>query len=132
MHSKNRPVVGAKEKETKSVKFSVLHLNQIVRSFGYHFPTIFADENIKWIFRIVDTELDKYRIHSRIFNFTLPEDPWLAGEPGPSSAVSDGYWVILEPLPPGKHEINFKASLTDPTTGILFYSDDLKYVLNVS
>lgn len=77
-------------------------------------------------------ELDKYRIHSRIFNFTLPEDPWIGKDPGPSRAVSDGYWVILEPLPPGKHEINFKASLTDPTTGILFYSDDLKYVVNVS
>jgi hypothetical protein len=77
-------------------------------------------------------ELEKYRVHSRAFNFTLPQDPWLPGKPGPSSAVSDGYWVILEPLPPGSHEINFKARLTDPTTGILFYSDDLRYVLNVS
>ena len=76
-------------------------------------------------------ELEKYRVHSRAFNFTLPEDPWLPGEPGPSRAVSDGYWVILEPLPPGKHDIHFKASLTNPTTGILFYSDDLKYTVNV-
>jgi hypothetical protein len=76
-------------------------------------------------------ELEKYRVHSRAFDFTLPEDPWF-GEPGPSQAVSDGYWVILEPLPPGKHDIHFKASLTNPTTGILFYSDDLKDTVNVA
>jgi hypothetical protein len=45
--------------------------------------------------------------------------------------VSDGYWVILEPLTPGKHDIHFKASLTNPTTGILFYNDDMKYTINV-
>lgn len=76
-------------------------------------------------------ELDNYRVHSRSFNFTNPEDPLLPGEPGPSRAVSDGYWVILEPLAPGKHDIHFKASLTNPTTGIIFYSDDLKYTVNV-
>lgn len=59
----------------------------------------------------------------------LPNDPL---ELGPSRAVSDGYWVILEPLPPGKHDIHFKASLTNPTTGILFYSDDLKCTVNVA
>jgi hypothetical protein len=76
-------------------------------------------------------ELDNYRVHSRSFNFTNPEDPLLPGEPGPSLAASDGYWVILDPLPPSKHGIYFKASLTNPTTGILFYSDDLKYTINV-
>jgi hypothetical protein len=76
-------------------------------------------------------ELEKYRVHSRAFEVNLPTDSWIPGGPGTSSAVSDGYWVILEPLPPGEHEINFRASLTNPTTGILFYSDDLKYTVNV-
>jgi hypothetical protein len=49
------------------------------------------------------------------------------GVSGPTRGVSDGYWVILEPLEPGTHEVHFKASLTNPTTGILSYSDDLKY-----
>ena len=60
----------------------------------------------------------------------LPNDPFF--ELGSSRAVSDGYWVILEPLPPSKHDIHFKASLTNQTTGILFYSDDLKYTVNVA
>jgi hypothetical protein len=77
-------------------------------------------------------QLEKYRVHSRIFDFNLPSDHFLpAGDPGPSRAVSDGYWVILEPLPPGKHQINFRASLTDQTTGIIFYSDNLKYTIDV-
>jgi hypothetical protein len=56
----------------------------------------------------------------------------LAGaKAGPTRAVSDGYWIILEPLQPREHEIHYKASLTNPTTGILFYTDDVKYHLNV-
>lgn len=75
-------------------------------------------------------EIEKYRVDSRAFDITLPDEP-IVGEPGSTRGVSDGYWIILEPLPPGKHEIHFMASLTDPVTNILFYSDDLKYDLNV-
>ena len=76
-------------------------------------------------------DLEKYRVHSRAFNVTFAENNVFATEPGPTRAVSDGYWAILEPLSPGKHDIHFKAGLTNPTTGILFYNDDLKYTINV-
>ena len=76
-------------------------------------------------------DLEKYRVHSRAFNVTFAENNVFATTPGPTRAVSDGYWAILEPLSPGKHDIQFKASLTNPTTGILFYNDDLKYKINV-
>jgi hypothetical protein len=76
-------------------------------------------------------QLEKYRIHSRAFNVTFPENALFGAKAGPSVAVSDGYWIILEPLPPGEHEIHFKNSLTNPTTGILFFADDIKYHLNV-
>jgi hypothetical protein len=75
-------------------------------------------------------DLNKYRVHSRAFDIMLPANA-VGGAPGADRAVSDGYWVILEPLPPGKHSVHFKASLTNPTTGILFYNDDLRYTLNV-
>ncbi|HET6641084.1 MAG TPA: hypothetical protein VFG77_05725 [Nitrososphaeraceae archaeon] len=75
--------------------------------------------------------LEKYRVHSRAFNVSFAENNVFATKPGPTRAVSDGYWVLLEPLSPGKHDIHFKASLTNPTTGILFYNDDLKYTINV-
>lgn len=75
-------------------------------------------------------ELESYRVHSEAFEATLPDDPIL-DVAGSTTAVSDGYWVILEPLSPGQHEVHFKASLSNPTTGILFYSDDVKYHLNI-
>ncbi|MGA7691806.1 MAG: hypothetical protein WCA61_05815, partial [Nitrososphaeraceae archaeon] len=68
--------------------------------------------------------------HSRIFDTLLPENP-VGGASDPDRAVSDGYWVIFESLSLGKHDIYFKASLTNPATGILFYNDDLKYTINV-
>lgn len=76
-------------------------------------------------------DLETYRVHSRVFDTNFPENNIFAANPGPTRVVSDGYWVILEPLTPGKHDIHFKASLTNPTTGILFYNDDVKYTINV-
>lgn len=64
------------------------------------------------------------------FNINFPEKP-IFGKPSPTKAVSVGYKVILEQLTPGKHDIHFKASLTNPTTSIPFYNDDVKYTLNV-
>jgi hypothetical protein len=76
-------------------------------------------------------ELDSYRIHSRAFDVNFPSNALFGAKPGPSRAVSDGYWIILEPLPAGEHEIHFKNSLTNPKTGALFFSDDVKYHLIV-
>jgi hypothetical protein len=75
-------------------------------------------------------DLQKYRAHSRAFDIGLPDNSVIQ-ESGPTRAVSDGYWIILEPLSTGKHDIHFKASLGDPTTGILTYSDDLRYTINI-
>jgi hypothetical protein len=76
-------------------------------------------------------QIEKYRVHSRAFNVTFPENGLFGAKAGPSRAVSDGYWLIFEPLPPGEHEIHIKSSLTNPTTGILFFADEVKYHLNV-
>jgi hypothetical protein len=56
-------------------------------------------------------DLEKYRIQSLPFNFTLPENNIL-GLPANTStqaAVADGNWVFLKPLSQGKHEISFKG-----------------------
>jgi hypothetical protein len=39
-------------------------------------------------------QFEKYRVHSRAFNVTFPENAIFGAEPGPSRAVSDGYWII--------------------------------------
>jgi hypothetical protein len=64
-----------------------------------------------------EIELEKYRIQSPAFNFTLPEDNIL-NLPGntTTSAVSDGNWVFLKPLSPGRHEISFRGNINSSTT----------------
>jgi hypothetical protein len=62
-------------------------------------------------------DLEKYRIQSLQFNFTLPKDNIL-GLPANTStqAVADGNWVFLKPLPQGKHEITFRGNTVGSTT----------------
>jgi len=55
--------------------------------------------------------LDKYRIQSPLFNFTLGGNNILGLPAQTTQAVSDGNWVFLKPLPVGKHVIYFKGSL---------------------
>jgi hypothetical protein len=60
-------------------------------------------------------DLQNYRAESPLFNVTLPEGNIL-GIPGRSSeAVTDGYWVMLQPLPAGEHTIHFRGAYVDVT-----------------
>ena len=55
--------------------------------------------------------LEKYRIQSPLFNFTLPENNILGLSPQTTQAVSDGNWVFLKPLSVGNHIIYHKGGL---------------------
>jgi hypothetical protein len=61
------------------------------------------------------TGLEKYRIQSLLFNFTIPYDSILGLPPQTTQAVSDGNWVFLKPLPVGNHTIYFKGGLKNVT-----------------
>jgi hypothetical protein len=63
-------------------------------------------------------EVDKYRVASLPFDITLPENNALGLEAGPTLAVSDGYWVFLKPLTPGKHEIHAAGSCSSGKTTV--------------
>jgi hypothetical protein len=133
----------------------LIPLNVVLVSFA-EFPGATSDEELKnlakedessnpFIFLSVDgkdssqleligggnlTDLTQFRVPSRAFNVNITDNP-IFGVPGPTRAVSDGYWVILEPLSPGPHQIHFKARLTNPLTDRLFYSTDVKYTITV-
>ena len=51
------------------------------------------------------TSLKDYRIRSPLFNLRFPENNVLRVAPGETQAISDGYWIFLLPLAPGKHDI---------------------------
>lgn len=69
----------------------------------------------------------KYRIPSKAFSVTLPENSVL-GNKGNTTAVSDGYWIMLEPLPIGKHTIEFRALLKGPS---LEWEDKVRYNIEI-
>ncbi|HEX6281089.1 MAG TPA: hypothetical protein VFZ67_02570 [Nitrososphaera sp.] len=79
------------------------------------------------------SNLDNYRFQSRLFNLTFPENNIAGIAPQIAKAVSDGYWILLEPLPPGTHEIHSRAALGDPTAiGTTNFALDVTYLLTVA
>jgi hypothetical protein len=76
--------------------------------------------------------LDSYRFRSSLFNLTFPVNNIAGVAPQTAKAVSDGFWILLEPLPPGMHEIHFKALLGDLTaTGGANFALDVRYLLTI-
>jgi hypothetical protein len=76
--------------------------------------------------------LDSYRFQSPLFNVTFPENNIAGVQPQTAKAVSDGFWILLEPLSPGSHEIHFKAALGNPTAiGTTNFALDVRYLLTV-
>lgn len=72
------------------------------------------------------------RVQSSLFNFTLPPGDILnlfGKNPNPSPAVSDGYWVLLSPLSPGKHTIKWHgdAKFDDGST----FAQDVTYSVTI-
>jgi hypothetical protein len=51
-------------------------------------------------------ELKRYRIQSPLFNMTLPADNVLGLPAQTTKMMSEGYWLFLKPLEPGKYDLN--------------------------
>jgi hypothetical protein len=78
-------------------------------------------------------QLDKYRATSpHPINATFPANNLFGSPPGQTQLIGDGYWVFLQPLSPGKHELHF-SGLTpgNPTTGTTNFAIDAIYHLIV-
>jgi hypothetical protein len=76
--------------------------------------------------------LDNYRFQSELFNLTYPENNIAGIAPQTAKAISDGFWIMLKPLPAGSHEIHFKAALGNPTVaGTTNFAVDVTYRLTV-
>jgi hypothetical protein len=76
--------------------------------------------------------LKQYRAQSPLFSFTFPIDNIFGVTPGLTQAVSDGYWIMLGPLSPGKHDIHFGGAVVDfTTTSTINFAQDATYHLTV-
>jgi hypothetical protein len=78
-------------------------------------------------------KLDAYRADSPAFTLHLPEGAIadelfdLSGDFYP--AVADGYWIMLAPLPRGKHVIHFRGVQGDPNDPL--FETEVTYFLTV-
>ena len=75
--------------------------------------------------------LSSYRIQSPLFNMTLPKDNVLGDPEGTYLAVSDGYWIFLEPLSPGQHEIRLHGAIIEPTSPTPSFETVVTYHLTI-
>jgi hypothetical protein len=83
---------------------------------------------------------EAHKVQSDLFDLTLPKDNvW--GEPeGPDKAITQGWWIMLKPLPTGEHTLHYTTGYRDtrsdpsipPGQGNLApYIQDVTYRLNV-
>jgi hypothetical protein len=76
--------------------------------------------------------LEQYRTQSGFFNLTTA-DGNIYGQPaGTYRAFADGFFVFLEPLPPGKHDVHLKVSVLNPVEPSYNYNADWTYHLIIA
>ena len=79
------------------------------------------------------TGLDQFRVASAVFVFTGPAKAAEAAfddAVGKNKAASDGYWLMLKPLPVGKHTLHFRGK-TKAAQGKKPFDLDVTYELTV-
>jgi hypothetical protein len=76
-------------------------------------------------------DLTSFRAQSPAFDFRMPAHQNVLGADGVNSgrSVGDGYWLLLEPLSPGEHVIQFSGTFgAGPAEG---FSQEVTYLLHV-
>lgn len=64
----------------------------------------------------------------KVFSFTVPADNILGASAQSSTAVSEGYWLMVRPLKPGQHVIHFGGFLGAPFS----LTQDVTYNITVT
>jgi hypothetical protein len=76
--------------------------------------------------------LQGYRVLSPLFNVTFAKGNPVGAPEGTIATMSDGWWIFLEPLPEGRHEINFKGIQGTPAEGGgSGFAVDVTYHINI-
>jgi hypothetical protein len=77
-------------------------------------------------------QLAKYRVTSPLFTVTYPPNNLFGAPVGTTQMVADGFYVFLQPLSSGKHEIQFSGITPgDPTTGTANFAINTIYHITV-
>ena len=73
--------------------------------------------------------LEQYRATSDVFNMTVAENNAFQSPPGTFPAMADGFFVFLEPLPPGEHTLVLEQSVLNPVQPEYNFASRTNYVL---
>lgn len=110
---------------------------------GYDVPTIKNDQDLVKCatagdeYGVIEGSLDgvnlrnlqQYRVQSGFFNIVVPEDNIYNNRPGTWRAFADGFFVFLQALPPGKHDLHLKVNVLNPFESQYNYSAEWTYHL---
>jgi hypothetical protein len=75
--------------------------------------------------------LDSYRTQAGYFNVTNADNNIYDSPVGTYRAFAEGYFLFLEPLPGGNHDVNLKVSVLNPIEPSFNYNADWTYHLNI-
>jgi hypothetical protein len=75
--------------------------------------------------------LESYWVESSLYNYTLPQNNIWGAPAGETPQVAAGYYLMLEPLPPGNHIVHFGGTNID-LTGTQTFATEVIYNLTVT
>lgn len=76
--------------------------------------------------------LKLFRMQSPLFDVTFPANNVAGVPPGTTQAVSDGWFIILKPMPIGQHQIRSYGASIDPTgSGKINFATSFTFKINV-
>ena len=76
-------------------------------------------------------QLDRYRVVSPLVDVTFPDNNLFGTTPGKSKMIVDGFYVFLQPLSKGNHELHFSSFTPPASPGGSNYVIDVTYHLKV-
>ena len=138
--------LGGKEERTCNVpEGKAILIPLLTGECGYDDPAIKNDEDLRRCgmagneYGVIEAtvdgvklkDLESYRSQSGFYNSTQVENNIYDYPAGTYRAFADGYFVFLEPLPVGKHDVNLKVSVLNPVQSSYNYNADWTYHLNI-
>jgi hypothetical protein len=69
--------------------------------------------------------LQQYRTQSPFYNITVPENNIYENKPGKFRGIVDGFFIFLEPLPEGKHDLVLKTNVKNPSVKDYNYASEI-------
>ena len=76
--------------------------------------------------------IEQYRVRSPLFNLTFIQGSIFTGvQPATVRAISEGFFVMLKPLPPGEHVLSSGGAIADPESGSIDFATEVTWKLTI-